>query len=179
MYVQLGKKRGRRTDGSAGDVVLSFCADFFRQDGEVEKEETAALKESAGQTLGAAQKAGFNRKKLQESTRESARSHTHSLSLLTFFSVSNTTDLPVFFASLSLFTSFAVSLSLSLSKYSASRILGSVCVPIRNTRVCIGSTAGVYTCLSRHLVSKLPWGSGGTSVPGPAEIAGHSQSKLL
>ncbi|CBZ55913.1 putative ABC1 family beta-lactamase [Neospora caninum Liverpool] len=36
------------------------------RDGEVEKEETEALKQSAGQTLGAAQKAGLNRKKLQE-----------------------------------------------------------------------------------------------------------------
>ncbi|KYF49305.1 ABC1 family protein [Toxoplasma gondii ARI] len=36
------------------------------RDGEVEKEETEALKKSAGETLGAAQKAGLNRQKLQE-----------------------------------------------------------------------------------------------------------------
>ncbi|KEP65509.1 UNVERIFIED_CONTAM: ABC1 family protein [Hammondia hammondi] len=36
------------------------------RDGEVEKEETEALKQSAGETLGAAQKAGLNRQKLQE-----------------------------------------------------------------------------------------------------------------
>ncbi|PHJ15905.1 abc1 family protein, partial [Cystoisospora suis] len=47
------------------EIYMDALRIAFR-DGEVEKEESAALKESAGQTLGAAQKAGFNRKKLQE-----------------------------------------------------------------------------------------------------------------
>ncbi|PFH38294.1 ABC1 family protein [Besnoitia besnoiti] len=56
-------------EGAGAVIDPEIYMDALRialRDGEVEKDKTDALKQSAGQTLGAAQKAGLTRKKIQE-----------------------------------------------------------------------------------------------------------------